>query len=202
MIAKIKNFLQTHESIFQLIKFMIFSMVAFVVEYASFTILVLCLKSVNQPMDWFVFRYSAADGGTGAFIAFLISNVLAQITSFVINRKKTFNANNNIVFSAVMYAIMVCGIIVLNTYLGSVLTTAFSKVISNVTICQYISKLIGSFVAFCITFVMNKFVIMRRKKEPEESYASDEEAVLAGAAAANGEDTAADVAASTVEKGE
>ncbi len=168
MFAKIKNYLNEHQNILQLVKFAIFSMVAFVVEYLSFTILVLSLKSINQPISWWIFVYPKTTGGLGAFIAFLTSTVLAQTVSFIINRKKTFNANNNVVFSAIMYAIMVFGIIVVNTYLGAALTKAFNKVIDNVVICQYIGKLIGSFASFIITFIMNKFVIMRRKPEPEK----------------------------------
>lgn len=162
MIAKIKNYLNTHKDIFQLVKFTIFSMLAFLVEYASFTILILCLKNVNQPLNWFVFSYAADDGGSGAFIAFLISTVLAQIVTFVINRKKTFNANNNIVFSAIAYAVMVCGIVVLNTWMGGAITSALSSANWNVTLSQYVGKLAGSFASFVIIFLMSKFVIMRR----------------------------------------
>jgi putative flippase GtrA len=186
MFAKIKTYLNEHEDIFQLVKFAIFSMVAFVVEYLSFTVLVLCLKGINQSITWWIFNYNTQTGGLGALIAFLISTVLAQIVSFVINRKKTFNANNNVIFSAIMYAIMVCGIIILNTWLGATLTRAFNKIIANVTICQYIGKLIGSFAAFVITFVMNKFVIMRRKPEPKEK--GEYDAALEAVASLDDED--------------
>lgn len=173
MFAKIKTYLNEHEDIFQLIKFAIFSFVAFLVEYISFTILVLCLRNTNQSISWWIFNYNTETGGLGALISFLISNVLAQVVSFIINRKKTFNANNNVIFSASMYAIMVCGIIIMNTWMGAALTKALNNVIANVTVCQYIGKLIGSFTAFVITFVMNKFVIMRRKEEPTKEVVAE-----------------------------
>jgi putative flippase GtrA len=173
MFAKIKTYLNEHEDIFQLVKFSIFSFLAFLVEYISFTVLVLCLKNVNQSISWWIFDYGSSTGGLGALIAFLISNVLAQIVSFIINRKKTFNANNNVVFSATMYAIMVCGIVIFNTWMGAALTKALNNVIANITACQYIGKLIGSFTSFVITFVMNKFVIMRRKEEPEHEVVAE-----------------------------
>lgn len=174
MVAKIKTFLNAHEDIAQLVKFMLFSIIAFIVEYLSFTIIVLCLKNVDEPLIWFVFNYTTEAGGTGAFIGFLVSNILAQIVTFVINRKKTFKANNNVVYSAVMYSIMVCCIIVLNTWMGSALTKAINKSIENLTVCQYIGKLVGSFTAFVISFVMSKYVIMIRKPEPKTGTAAAE----------------------------
>lgn len=168
-IAKVKNYLNTHETIFQLIKFAIFSFAAFVVEYVSFTVLMFALKNVNQDAIWWIFKYKSSDGGMGAMIAFFISTVLAQIASFVINRKKTFKATNNVVFSACAYAVMVAAIVVLNTWAGAAITTATNKIIDNLIICQYIGKLSGSFFSFVITFVMNKFVIMRSPKKKEEA---------------------------------
>lgn len=167
---KLKEFFKEHEDIAQLVKFTLFSLVAFAIEYISFTIILLCLKGYNQDAVWWIFKYTSEDGGMGAMIAFFVSNVLAQVTTFIINRKKTFHATNNLLFSATAYTVMVCGIILLNTYLGAVITTAASKTIANQTVCQYIGKLTGSVVAFAINFLGCKFVVMRNfgKKNTEE----------------------------------
>lgn len=183
MFAKIKTFLNEHQNIFQLIKYALFSLIATVVEYGSFAILSLSLKGTNQMFSWWIFEYNTLAGGLGAFIAFLISNILAQITSFIVNRKNTFNANNNLAFSAIAYAIMVLAIIVLNTWMGSILTNALNKVVKNIIISQYIGKIIGSFSAFLITFFMNKFVIMRRTEPKKEEEKVVTEAVAEGVAA-------------------
>lgn len=162
--TKIKKYLNEHENIAQIIKYTIFSMLAFVVEYVSFTLLVLLLKNYNSDAVWWIFEYTKESGGMGAMIAFFVSVVLAQITSFIVNRKKTFKATNNLAFSIITYSIMVCGIIIFNTWSGAAITNALTKIINNLTICQYIGKLTGSFAAFVITFVMNKFIIMRNPK--------------------------------------
>ncbi len=168
MISKIKNFLRTHEDIAQIIKFTLFSLVAFAVEYSTFTLLLFLLKNMNSPVSWFVFFYSESDGGMGAMLAFFISNVLAQIITFILNRKKTFHATNNIVFSAVSYAVMVFGIIILNTWAGGAITAALNKSIDNLVLCQYIGKFSGSFMSFVISFLCSKFIIMRKVKPKEE----------------------------------
>lgn len=170
---KIKEFLDAHENIAQLIKFTLFSLICFAIEYISFTIIVLCLKNYNVEANWWIFHYAPSDGGMGALIGFFVSNVLAQAATFVLNRKKTFHANNNVVYSAIMYAIMVCGIIVLNTWAGGKITAACNKSIDNVVLCQYISKFAGSVMSFAISFLMSKFVIMRnvggKTEEAEET---------------------------------
>ncbi len=177
MIKKIKAFLSTHEDIAQLVKFTLFSVVAFAVEYATFSLLLFFLKGVSRPVSWFVFFYSESDGGLGAMLAFFISNVLAQIVTFILNRKKTFHATNNIVFSAVSYAIMVFGIIILNTWAGGAITTALNKSIDNLVICQYIGKLCGSFMAFVISFLGSKFIIMRKVKPKEQPTDSPDKSI-------------------------
>ena len=170
LIAKLKDFLKTHENIRQLVMFTLFSLICFAIEYISFLILKLCIKTPGD-FKWFIFEYSDSAGGKGAFIAFLVSNILAQIATFVLNRKKTFNATNNIIYAASMYAIMVIGIILLNTWLGGVIAKAC---VEGTGMSDdwggLIGKFVGSFLSFVINFLMSKFVIMRSfgKKKAEE----------------------------------
>ena len=177
-IKKLINFIKTHETIKQLILFTMFSLICFLIEYVSYTIIHYVWAAKNEePFQWFVFTYES--GGIGEFMAFLISNILAQIATFVLNRKTTFKADNNIVYAAVMYAIMVAGIIVLNTWLGGVLTDAISRsMTANGSeeklardIGGYVGKFAGSFASFVISFVMSKFVIMRKKKPASDTVA-------------------------------
>ncbi|MDE5618684.1 MAG: GtrA family protein [Clostridia bacterium] len=167
--AKVKDFFEAHENIRQIVLFTLFSLICFAIEYISFAILAACLKNYNQPFDWFLFHYSTSGGGAGSFIAFLVSNILAQAATFVLNRKKTFKATNNVVISGIMFAIVVIAIIVLNTYLGGVIGSAASKSMINSgasaetakTVSEYAGKLVGSFVAWVLSFLGNKFLVMR-----------------------------------------
>ncbi len=161
MYQRLKDYLIEHENVAQVIKYTIFSMLAFIVEYVSFTILVLFLKNYNEEAVWWIFQYTTESGGMGAMIAFFVSVVLAQITAFIVNRKKTFKATNNLAFSIITYSIMVFGIIVFNTWSGAPITNACNKLINNLTVSQYVGKLTGSFFAFVVTFFMSKFIIMR-----------------------------------------
>lgn len=186
---KVKAFLHRHQNIFQIIKFTLISCIAFLAEFAVMYALQYGLLGVYGDVEfkWFLFHY--APGKTGAFglagfIAMLGSKCVAEIISFTINRKKTFNANNNVIFSAIMYAITVVAIILLSTWLagalGSVLGGAIGADWGNT-----ISKLLGSFLSWVIMFLMDKFVIMRNVDKGEK----DAEQADANAAIAENADS-------------
>jgi len=192
MIQKLKHYLNTHETVMQLVKFALFSMLAGVAETAAFLILnwALPASGVNSPVKWFVFDYPTATGGLGSMIAFLISAVIGNGISFIINFKKTFYSTSNIVVSAIGYAVMMVMIIVgLNTYVGGLLSNALSRVIENTKFAAFIAKMICQFSCFFIVFPMNKFVIMRKKK-PDKSELEQGEV---GVCQESGEEKAAQV---------
>lgn len=162
---KIKPFFEAHENIRQIIVYTLVSLICFAIEYISFTLIELCIKDYDEPFKWFLFSYDH----TRTFIAFLVSNILAQTATFVLNRKKTFKATNNVVVSGIMFAIIMICIILLNTYLGGIITRASANsMIANgtdaavaETVGGYAGKLVGSFTAFVLSFLGNKFLVMR-----------------------------------------
>ncbi len=172
--TKIKDFLNAHKNITQLVKFTFLSCIAAIVEVASLNILLAALKKyADTPVDWFIFHYGADENGLCGFIAFIVSTVLAQIVSFVVNRKKTFNANNNLAFSIIAYVIMEAVIIGLQIWSGPLLTGVLVKAgVSNHALASNISKFSWMFMSFVVVFVMDKFVIMRntdKKKKVAEA---------------------------------
>ena len=177
MKEKFKKFIAEHQNIWQLIKFTLISSIAGIIEITSYLLLnSFILKDLNsRPFHWWIFHYQGgSSGGQGTMIAFLVSTTLAQIVSFITNRKKTFNANNNLAFSIIAYTIMVITVIRLQTYTGPLLVTQISKIINNPDISGLLGKFIWMFLTFIIVFVMSKFVIMRRvepkaKEKKEEA---------------------------------
>ncbi len=171
------EFIKTHEDLRQVVFFFLFSLLCFAAEMASFYAIYYICRSVSYdaPFSWFVFDYTATEsGGQGGFLAFLISTAIAQALTFVLNRKKTFNANNNVVFSAIMYAIMVVIIVVMNAALCGIIKDGIASAMlrgncgESITdfISGTVSKMVGGALAWLISFFTSKFVIMRKKKEP------------------------------------
>jgi len=162
---KFKTFVVKHAGIWQFIKFALMSSIAAVVEISS---LLICSKLIfksldNQAVNWWIFHYDPnTTGGLGSMISFFISTTLAQIVAFIANRKKTFGANNNVVFSAVVFSLMMAAIICLQTWSGPILQQKFDEGIHNKDISLLLAKFLWMFMAFLFVFPMNKYVIMRK----------------------------------------
>lgn len=186
-VDKTKDFMSRHGNIWQIVKFTLISLIAFIAEFASMYALQYGLEGVcgDTEFKWFIFHYLPGRSGAfglAGFIAFLVSKCIAEVISFTINRKKTFNANNNVVFSAIMYVITVIAVILLSTWLGGALGDLMGPSI-GADAGNTISKLIGSLLSWVIMFLMDKFVIMRRVDKGEN--AADGEIEMAEAAAAD-----------------
>ena len=174
----IVDFINAHEDLRQFVFFFMFSLLCFAAEMATFYfVYYICDRyGYTAPLKWFVFDYSAPEsGGKGGFLAFLLSTTVSQALTFILNRKKTFKADNNVVFSAIMYAIMVVVIIVANTALCGIIKDAIATAMLKGNCSQEAtdfvsgttSKMVGGALAWVISFFMSKFVIMRKKKEPK-----------------------------------
>lgn len=175
-IKKFFKYLETHEDLRQLVFFMMFSLVCWVSEMVSYYAIDAICKATDytEPFKWFVFDYTATNsGGQGGFLAFLISTIIAQILTFVLNRKKTFKATNNVVWSACMYAVMVVAIVIANAALCGIIKSAImdAMLLADIdaglsdTVAGFVSKMVGGALAWVINFVMSKFVIMRSPKK-------------------------------------
>jgi putative flippase GtrA len=173
---KIVDFVSTHQTLMQAIKFTLISLVAFVSEFAIMYILQYSLLSTcgQDNFDWWIFHY--AGGKTGAFglagfIAMLGSKTVAEIISFTQNWKKNFKANSNKVFGVTVYILTVIAIILFTQWFSGALAEVIHSE-AALTVC----KMVGSVVSFVVMFLMDKFVIMRVKKDktPKEETPADE----------------------------
>ncbi len=161
---KVKEWLKAHESMMQIVKFILISLIAFVTEFAVMYALQYGLKNVcgQEDFSWWIFYYDAESSfGLAGFIAIVVSKAIAEVISFIINRKKNFEADNNIVFSAVVYVITVVGLFIFTTWLTGIISNAMGV---GEGMGVTIGKMIGSVISFVVIFIMDKFVIMTKKK--------------------------------------
>ncbi|MDO4939708.1 MAG: hypothetical protein Q4E54_07085 [Lachnospiraceae bacterium] len=158
----------------QVVLFVMFSSIAAVAQLVSRAVIDILLKNLTQMVEVWPFGRQAL----GSFIAFLVSNIIAKVVSYVTNRKTTFKANNNKVRSAIIYTIMVVLLIIIETvigtplqnglynilggtFTGSELTTASADKQTLYQICGMLSQAIYGFGDGLIVFFMDKYVIMR-----------------------------------------
>ena len=162
-LENVATYIKEHKTMLQAILFMLFSCLAFVAQLGTQALFDWALKDVSQTVKVWPFPEQAL----GTLISFLIANVVAKVISFVMNRKKTFDANNNKVFSAVTYTIMVVTLIIVETLVGEPLANALNTA-SNGVLGSWASTLaiiIYSIPDFIIVFIMDKYVIMRHKEK-------------------------------------
>lgn len=171
MTNRIKGFFSKNPAAWQFAKYTIFSLAAGLAEIIIFMILNYFLpkNGINKPISWFIFLYPTAAGGLGALIAFVVSSVIGQALKFITNFKKTFKSTNNILLSAIGFAIMAIIIVVgLNLYVGGILNAALCKVITNPDAAGAIAKTTCQVTGFLLAFPVNKFVLMRNKVSDEK----------------------------------
>ena len=148
----------------QFILFIIMSLVAFVVQIVIIQfgpkLLELCgVDATKKFTAWIFGNYTMA-----AFISFLVGNVAAKAISYILNRKKTFGAVNNLVFSMTVYVIMCVALIIAETLIGEPLANAYKKLFASIPAlvewAPTLSMITYSIADFLIVFLMEKFVIM------------------------------------------
>lgn len=166
------------KNIMQVILFVMFSSIAAVAQLASRAIIDLLLRNQTQMVEVWPFGKQAL----GSFIAFLASNIIAKVISYVTNRNTTFKANNNKVRSAIIYTIMVILLIIIETIIGTPLQNGLygifgggfageeitTATVDNQTlyqICGMLSQAIYGFADGLIVFFMDKYVIMRNDND-------------------------------------
>jgi len=111
--------------------------------------------------SWWLMDYSVENGGVTMFLAVVLSFAIAQSFNFVVQRKATFQANNNVVRSAIVYAVMVILVYFLQLYLPTLIRAPFVKTFRE-PLGDILVKMISMTASMLIQFPISKWVIMRR----------------------------------------
>ena len=120
------------------------------------------------------------------FIAYLVANIVAKVISYILNRKKTFAAVNNLAFSFSVYVIMCVALIVAETFIAAPIQNFWIGIGVPESWAGMVTVITYSIPDFLIVFLMEKFVIMNNKlfAKKEEVAAADETAVAVDETAA------------------
>lgn len=155
------------ETLWQFIKFIVVSLGAFVIQ----TFLPLLIK-LPMSEEFLLKEFSFLGGifastatvGLGIWLAANISNVIAQIVSFFINREKTFNSSANIAVTLPIYIVFTIALICFSAWLSPTLITFFTnKVGSEAAIA--ISGAVCGAIQFFLYFPVDKILFHKKKEE-------------------------------------
>lgn len=186
--AKVKYFfeiLEKYPDVRQMVLFVLFSFLCGFSQLVTTVVLentVVFAPGMDKPFQavpmggFYLFDYTTK----AAFVGFLCGATVGQVLTFILNRKKTFRATNNVVVSAVMYAIIAVLITLLQTLIGGWIPVACQNAhpVNGETLGEKILALlytlaglsVGGITALVLSFLGNKFLVMRDwgKKKTEE----------------------------------
>jgi putative flippase GtrA len=162
--TRFKEWKSKHQTLWQLVMFTLMSGITTVVDLGSFALFnyVVFTSLKTQPFAWWLFNYSIEAGGLCAFLAFGLSFAISQTFNFFLQRKTTFKATNNALYSGIMYAVMVIGVYFLQLWVPSLIQAGIAAVV-GATWGAMVVKFINMTISMLIQFPMNKWVIMRNK---------------------------------------
>ncbi len=166
MKEKFNSFIKKHAEIWKFIKFTFTGASTSVLELAVFALLQYVvfknLNSVpvtdNAVLSFLKIEYK------GYLYSYSISAIIGYAAAYIMNRKLTFKADVNPVFSTVTYAIMVACTIAFNTWFGAFLGTLVKNSGCDNFIVEMLTKLVVMTVPTLWTYPLSRFVIHRRKK--------------------------------------
>ena len=103
-------------------------------------------------------------GGLGYCIAFNVSNVVAQIVAFFINREKTFKSSANVAVTLPIYLVCTVIILLFSAWLATTLFNLFLGMNWSKDLANNVSTFACMFFQF-IAFFPVQAILFRKKKE-------------------------------------
>lgn len=194
-----KVWTEKNAGLWQIIKFTLVSMIAGGSEMVLYNVFLWILKAPLESISvkWFIFNYPGgpegavldggviARGGACVLVAYLVSTIVGNFVSFVVNRKTTFKSVANVKFSIIATMVMIVFIIFYSTVLGGLANSwvgtwgIFRNTDGNFLLTflkQNIGKFMITMITFVFVFVMNKFVILREEKKTKEQKEAEKKA--------------------------
>lgn len=168
MASKFADWKTKHQTLWQFVMFTLMSGITTVVDFSSFALFNywVFVSYRSLPFSWWIIDYSVEDGGLCAFLAFALSFAISQTFNFFLQRKTTFKANNNVLYSAIMYALMVIVVYFVQLWVPSLIQAPIASLI-GITLGGMAVKAINMMLSMLIQFPMNKWVIMRNSNLQE-----------------------------------
>ncbi len=170
MKEKLNAFTKKHAELWKFVKFTFTGASTSVLELGVFMFLqYVVFKSLNvTPVtDNAVLNFLGIEY-KGYLYSYAISAIIGYAAAYIMNRKLTFKADANPVFSTVVYAIMVACTIAFNTWFGAFLGTLIKNNGWDNALVQALTKLVVMTVPTLWTYPLNRFVI-HRKKKPQQA---------------------------------
>lgn len=171
-------------TLWQFVKFIVVSLGAFVIQTFLPYLIKLPMNDefLHRAYKFWIFQSEAPDpetgiivAGLGVFIAANLSNVIAQIVSFFINRDKTFNSDANIAVTLPIYIVFTIALICFSAWLSPTLITFFANHNLGGAAIGLSGAICGA-IQFFLYFPVDKILFHKKKEEKTEDTETKETA--------------------------
>lgn len=158
-------------TLWQFVKFIVVSLGAFVIQSVLPIVIQLFMNDefINRSYHFFVFSSQGGErNGLGFFIASTVSNIIAQIVSFFINRDKTFNSDVNVAVTLPIYIVFTVALICFSAWLaptfqGFLVTHGVAQELAT-----FISNALCGAIQFFLYFPFDKLLMKPKKTDESE----------------------------------
>ena len=167
------RFAHRHPELWKYVKFFLVGAVTSLPDWGSYMVSLYALRALGVNhigaalgfMERFV---DPVEGFTLATViyAYMISTTIGYFCAYILNRKATFNANNSVALSGVLYTLMVVFTIFANSLVvGPFISGLIGRAGLPVALSETISKLLVMAIPGIWTYPLSRFVIYKKKEE-------------------------------------
>ena len=156
---------QEHQGVWEFIKFNVLSNISTIVRIVlstACTALFVNALQLTAPFQFLIFDYR--DAGVGAFLAFLIAEVAAQVVNFFVQMKLVFKSDASYRETAWKYAVLAVVIVVVNLLLPNyVMAFCQGSLGLDAALSGTVASVVNTLLAVIVSFPVLKLWIAPSK---------------------------------------
>lgn len=160
-----KSWTEQHQGLWEFIKFNVLSNISTIVRIVLTTVgtaVFVEALGMTEPFQFLIFDYR--DAGVGAFVTFLIAEVMAQVVNFFVQMKLVFKSDASFTDTAWKYAVLAVVIVVVNLLLPNYVMNFCQGTLGiDATLSGTIASVVNTLLAVVVSFPVLKFWITPSK---------------------------------------
>lgn len=161
----LKTWASEHQATWEFVKFMVLSNISTIVRIVLSTVctaLFVNALRLTEPFQFLIFDYR--DAGLGAFLAFLVAEVMAQVVNFFVQMKWVFKSDASFSQTSWKYAVLAVVIVVVNLLLPNYVMSFCQQTPGiDAALSGTVASVVNTLLAVVVSFPVLKFWITPSK---------------------------------------
>nr|WP_314638501.1 GtrA family protein [uncultured Olsenella sp.] len=149
-----------NEGLWQFVLFNLLSNISTITRFVFTWVGTAAFAGLTTEFHFLIFNYPSSGGGLGAFVAFLIAEVAAQVVNFFVQMKLVFKSDAALAQSGPKYAVLAVLIVVVNLVLpGYVQDYCVNALGLAGGVAATVASVVNTLLAVAVSFPLLKFWI-------------------------------------------